>query len=431
MSALVQHYRGEDAASQQAATAKADADRLYDAAAADFSSMADMEAALLAMAEAEAKEHTVVARAAIAAAARLLNSTVAAPLPIECSPAAFVWLGCCLEATAVELGKCGTTEYGDVNLVATLLQDLMGLNTGLYVNSTEPSDSSVQSVGSSASTSSQALQQPQLGAGGRSGLPRVLGLLEDSYTAGSMAAQRCMVSSLDGAASLVNAATSCRNSTFAAAGAVGQLTGSMSPAKTNQHTPAAGSSSSTSSTNASTCSSASSSSPGLFFVLDRVAAEWQLGKGADLSVAGSSVHSALVSQSLDFAVRHSEQQLLKLLAMDKQSMDSHTAQPDGNPGSESAVEQATGHVQYDLLKLVAAADDCAALGPLDPVQALDDLTVSLYLDGSTREACTICCGNIGCGNLGTVSELYALVRGRACVCGSCLACGADPAIAKR
>jgi cell fate (sporulation/competence/biofilm development) regulator YlbF (YheA/YmcA/DUF963 family) len=33
--------------------------------------------------------------------------------------------------------------------------------------------------------------------------------------------------------------------------------------------------------------------------------------------------------------------------------------------------------------------------------------------------CRFCCANVSCTNLGSLSECFALVRGRACICGGC------------
>jgi hypothetical protein len=33
--------------------------------------------------------------------------------------------------------------------------------------------------------------------------------------------------------------------------------------------------------------------------------------------------------------------------------------------------------------------------------------------------CRLCCANVSCTNLGSLSECFALVRGRTCVCGGC------------
>jgi hypothetical protein len=44
----------------------------------------------------------------------------------------------------------------------------------------------------------------------------------------------------------------------------------------------------------------------------------------------------------------------------------------------------------------------------------------LALQISTATPCRCCCANVACTNLASLSECFALVRGRACVCGGCM-----------
>jgi hypothetical protein len=76
--------------------------------------------------------------------------------------------------------------------------------------------------------------------------------------------------------------------------------------------------------------------------------------------------------------------------------------------------------QQQYLQLLAkeqqAADmwDCSELQELSRVL----LCVGQGLCGSVP--CSFCCNNPACSNLGGVSEAFALVRGKGCVCGGCL-----------
>jgi hypothetical protein len=254
-----------------------------------------------------------------------------------------------------------------------------------------------------------------------------LGLLEDSYTAGSAAAQRFTASNAASDAAshvIVTSTTTSSSSSSAAAGAAGQLEGSTTLARTgtNPHTPAAGS---------------SSSSFGLLSVLYRVAAQWLIKQGTYLFMAGSNMDLALAKFASGLRVLDQTQQVLnsQRLAMHKQLMDLQ-CRPHGKPGSQSAraVQLAADKLQAKLLKLDAAVDSCAAQRPVVPAETLANLATSLLEWGSALSACaTYChqCGSSKCSNLGTVSELFALVRGRACVCRGCLQRGVDPAFAKR
>jgi uncharacterized membrane protein YgcG len=66
------------------------------------------------------------------------------------------------------------------------------------------------------------------------------------------------------------------------------------------------------------------------------------------------------------------------------------------------------------------------------VTALSGVAAALKAASSTLAAavpCSYTCNNWGCRNLSTVSEGFALVRGKGCVCGGCLGVGRDCSIA--